>query len=293
MLIVPASALEGGVVVAGGLLPLPVVPPPVETPPVPVAPGALPDPPVHTPVTDGMQAKSAPQSVSTLHGNCHLKIQADVVVWVQVVGGGVGAGSVSHGVFTGHAPARGASTTARRDRFGVANHALRAVPVDHARRGLAGHFSGAGRHRRRTISPLGTAGRSWGAADAWQVVPCGQSVLDTQTWARATAGIARTPRTAKTAKNPTPHTTPKKHDGGTILGGTGGLRFYRVGFGISLFELTTTRGPPFLGGQGLNYRFRPGPHRGGRKNPNSRPPRRAPTPPPQQHPGVSGCMARP
>jgi hypothetical protein len=78
---VPPSTLSGGVGATAGRLDTAAPPAPDEDPPppdvpddVPVAPGAETPVPIdeHVPPIDGLQTKSAPQSLSTLQGNCHL-----------------------------------------------------------------------------------------------------------------------------------------------------------------------------------------------------------------------------
>jgi hypothetical protein len=64
-------------------------------------PSSAPEPPLAHPLTLGVQVKPAPQSVSTLHWNCHLYPQVDTVVGVQ---GGTGVGVPrSHFVLGGQA----------------------------------------------------------------------------------------------------------------------------------------------------------------------------------------------
>jgi hypothetical protein len=92
--VVPASGLEGmgALPESTGAVPFPVAGG------VRMAGGALPDP-EQVAVTEGVQTKASPQSLSTLQGNCHLKAQVEIVVVVQT-GGGDGAGG-SHFVLGG------------------------------------------------------------------------------------------------------------------------------------------------------------------------------------------------
>jgi hypothetical protein len=58
---------------------------PVPVPLVPLVPAApVPAEPEHEPLTVGMQLKPAPQSVSALHGSCHVNAQCDVFTSVHV-----------------------------------------------------------------------------------------------------------------------------------------------------------------------------------------------------------------
>jgi hypothetical protein len=106
----PASVFDGATATTEDVpdpddIATPVAPPAAAAPPVPIAGGAVPEPPEHAPVTVGEQTKSTPQSESTLHGNCQVKMQVEIVAFVHVVGEGVGGGSASHGELAGHATA--------------------------------------------------------------------------------------------------------------------------------------------------------------------------------------------
>jgi hypothetical protein len=197
----PASTLDGGVAFVAGA-PTPVAPPAAAAPPVPIAGGAVPEPPEHTPVTVGEQTKSTPQSESTLHGNCHLKAQAEIVVWVHVVGEGVGADCASHGELAGHA-----TTTAVPPLHDELVSPWHTIPGAQS----TSTWQGAGWQVISTastanglahVAPAGQVGTGVGAmADDWQVVPCGQSALDAQTCASATIGMNRTATTEPIPNN--------------------------------------------------------------------------------------------
>jgi hypothetical protein len=102
--VIVVQVLPGGT----GALPLvfgPAWPDPVEAMPVEAVPAvivpasALPPPPEQAPVTDGAQVNPSPQSVSTLHGSCHLYAHVETLFVVHELGVG---GRGSHSVLGAH-----------------------------------------------------------------------------------------------------------------------------------------------------------------------------------------------
>jgi hypothetical protein len=88
--VLPSAGGDGGELLEPLLLALPAEPEPPE--------------PEQLPITEGWQAKPSPQSASTLHGSCHLKVQtAGLLTGVHVVGCGFGAGQsapAAHGAIS-------------------------------------------------------------------------------------------------------------------------------------------------------------------------------------------------